>query len=427
MLEDVPCADLPAVLETPDSVRDGEARARAIGGNRRRRLALTATMRTFSGRTVALLESRQSDELAGMVTRLGRHAGARAGGPRAARASDDVGPLLARHRRRVTSPMAVVLTGAGVTALFAEAERRGAPRGGAPGAGEHDDRLPGTEAAGRAQAARSERPVFQRPSRTRRASCSMRSPRRTATAVPSLLLHYGERNRALTAALTARGALVEDVCLYEWALPEDLAPLHDMVAPRGRRATIDALLVTSQIQFRHLLEIAGRAGLAEALVGALNEHVIVGAVGPVCAAALRAGGVVPDVMPASPNSASLRRRRGRLLRADRSPGGILNVTSTAARWPSADAHRLLRAFRRLLHALGARRCAGRVHLRWIWSRCGAQGLIVGVPILIGSLLRIPLGLLSDRLGGRRVGLALLAVSLRPAHDRLAGAGHICRY
>ena len=36
-----------------------------------------------------------------------------------------------------------------------------------------------------------------------------------------------------------------------------------------------------------------------------------------------------------------------------------------------------------------------------------KGLIVGLPILTGSLLRIPLGLLSDRFGGRRVGLALL--------------------
>jgi NNP family nitrate/nitrite transporter-like MFS transporter len=44
---------------------------------------------------------------------------------------------------------------------------------------------------------------------------------------------------------------------------------------------------------------------------------------------------------------------------------------------------------------------------------GLKGLVVGVPILIGSLLRIPLGLLSDRLGGRRVGLALLLVLTAP--------------
>lgn len=36
-----------------------------------------------------------------------------------------------------------------------------------------------------------------------------------------------------------------------------------------------------------------------------------------------------------------------------------------------------------------------------------KGLVVGIPILMGSSLRVPLGLLSDRLGGRSVGLALL--------------------
>jgi len=36
-----------------------------------------------------------------------------------------------------------------------------------------------------------------------------------------------------------------------------------------------------------------------------------------------------------------------------------------------------------------------------------KGLMVATPILSGSLLRIPLGLLSDRFGGRRVGIAML--------------------
>ena len=36
-----------------------------------------------------------------------------------------------------------------------------------------------------------------------------------------------------------------------------------------------------------------------------------------------------------------------------------------------------------------------------------KGLMVAIPILSGSLMRIPLGLLSDRFGGRRVGIAML--------------------
>ncbi len=44
---------------------------------------------------------------------------------------------------------------------------------------------------------------------------------------------------------------------------------------------------------------------------------------------------------------------------------------------------------------------------------GLKGLVVGLPVLTGSLLRIPLGMLSDRIGGRRVGLALLCFLFLP--------------
>jgi NNP family nitrate/nitrite transporter-like MFS transporter len=42
-----------------------------------------------------------------------------------------------------------------------------------------------------------------------------------------------------------------------------------------------------------------------------------------------------------------------------------------------------------------------------------KGLVVGVPILSGSLLRLPVGLLSDRLGAKKVGIALLAFLFAP--------------
>lgn len=44
---------------------------------------------------------------------------------------------------------------------------------------------------------------------------------------------------------------------------------------------------------------------------------------------------------------------------------------------------------------------------------GQKGLMVAIPILSGSLMRIPLGLLSDRFGGRRVGLAMLCALFVP--------------
>jgi NNP family nitrate/nitrite transporter-like MFS transporter len=44
---------------------------------------------------------------------------------------------------------------------------------------------------------------------------------------------------------------------------------------------------------------------------------------------------------------------------------------------------------------------------------GQKGLMVAIPILSGSLMRIPLGLLSDRFGGRRVGLGMLCALFVP--------------
>jgi MFS transporter, NNP family, nitrate/nitrite transporter len=42
-----------------------------------------------------------------------------------------------------------------------------------------------------------------------------------------------------------------------------------------------------------------------------------------------------------------------------------------------------------------------------------KGLMVAIPILSGSLLRIPMGLLSDRYGGKRIGIAMLAFLFLP--------------
>jgi NNP family nitrate/nitrite transporter-like MFS transporter len=46
-------------------------------------------------------------------------------------------------------------------------------------------------------------------------------------------------------------------------------------------------------------------------------------------------------------------------------------------------------------------------------QAGLKGLLIGIPVLTGSLLRVPLGMLSDRFGSRRVALALLAFLIVP--------------
>lgn len=42
-----------------------------------------------------------------------------------------------------------------------------------------------------------------------------------------------------------------------------------------------------------------------------------------------------------------------------------------------------------------------------------EELVVAVPILAGSLLRVPVGVLTDRFGGKRIGAALLAFLFLP--------------
>ena len=113
------------------------------------------------------------------------------------------------------------------------------------------------------------------------------------------LVHYGERNDAATTGLRSRGAAIDELCLYEWRLPEDVAPLEKLIGEivDGR---VDAIAITSQIQIRHLFEIADKLGRRDALADALNRKAVVAAVGPVCATALRSFGVIPHVQPSHP-------------------------------------------------------------------------------------------------------------------------------
>lgn len=46
-------------------------------------------------------------------------------------------------------------------------------------------------------------------------------------------------------------------------------------------------------------------------------------------------------------------------------------------------------------------------------QAGLKGLLVGIPVLTGSLLRVPLGILSDRYGGRRMAIGLLLFLVAP--------------
>ncbi len=119
-----------------------------------------------------------------------------------------------------------------------------------------------------------------------------------------LLFHYGERSDALAETLLAREAVVEEQWLYRWHLPEDTSGLERLVTDIIEGG-VDALAITCQIQFRHLFQIAERLELSGDLVRALNERVVVAAVGPTCHAILQVHGVDVHVMPDHPKMGPL--------------------------------------------------------------------------------------------------------------------------
>ncbi|MBI3953366.1 MAG: uroporphyrinogen-III synthase [Chloroflexi bacterium] len=119
-----------------------------------------------------------------------------------------------------------------------------------------------------------------------------------------VVVQYGERNALLGEALRARGARVEELCLYEWLLPEDVGPLRALVKDvTGGR--VDAVAFTSQVQARHLFQVAAGLGQAPELAAALNNHTVVASIGPTCTAALRRFGVEPQVVPEHPKMGHL--------------------------------------------------------------------------------------------------------------------------
>lgn len=119
-----------------------------------------------------------------------------------------------------------------------------------------------------------------------------------------LLFHYGERSEALAETLVARQAVLDERWLYRWQLPEDRSGLEQLVR-RIVAGELDALAVTCQIQFRHLLQVADGLGLSSDLIRTLNERMVVGAVGPTCRAILQVYGVDAHVVPEHPKMGPL--------------------------------------------------------------------------------------------------------------------------
>jgi uroporphyrinogen-III synthase len=114
---------------------------------------------------------------------------------------------------------------------------------------------------------------------------------------------YGEANRRLCAALTARGASVQEIATYRWALPEDTGPLERLIEALARSA-VDAVVFTSAVQVKHLFAVAERMSRTAELP-ALLRGLIVASIGPVCSRALEERGIAPTFEADPPKLGSL--------------------------------------------------------------------------------------------------------------------------
>lgn len=121
---------------------------------------------------------------------------------------------------------------------------------------------------------------------------------------PVLLFHYGERSATLAETLRARHVVLSECHLYRWLMPEDTRGLAALVTSLIG-GEVDALVITCQVQFRYLMEVARQGALASALIEALSTRVVVAAMGPTCHATLQVHGAPVHVMPEVPKMGPL--------------------------------------------------------------------------------------------------------------------------
>jgi uroporphyrinogen-III synthase len=252
---------------------------------------------SFRGARVAVLEARLAAEAASLVRRLG---GEPVTAPALAEVDVDAGDDVVRFIERleaVPGSMAVFLTGAAVNRLFAVAERLRCQAALQEALRKTVTIVRGPKPAG----ALSRHGVS--------AGVAVPAPFTTAEVLSTLeqqpvagrvvaVVHYGERNDLIVGWLESHGAQAVELMLYEWQLPADIGPLSNAVDD-FIAGTLPIVAFTSQVQVRHLLDVAGGARRG-ALVEALSRSVLVGAIGPTCAVACAAAGLHHVVVPDQP-------------------------------------------------------------------------------------------------------------------------------
>ncbi|HEY7420080.1 MAG TPA: uroporphyrinogen-III synthase [Ktedonobacteraceae bacterium] len=257
----------------------------------------------FQQARIALLETRMGHEMVDLMRRRGGNPYSIPSVREQPIENKETVSALIDHLAQHSIQIAIFLTGVGVKALFHEAEQL--------------ERLPEllTALHNITIVCRGPKPAAALKRYEIPVNISAQEPYTTQQLLQALgtvelkdkgiaVVHYGERSTAFTQALHARGATLEELCLYEWQLPEDITPLrtlvHDVIAQR-----VDAVVFTSQVQARHLFAVATDMQLASALSTALNKDTLVASIGPTCTDALLSYGVTPHIIPEHPKMGHL--------------------------------------------------------------------------------------------------------------------------
>jgi uroporphyrinogen-III synthase len=106
----------------------------------------------------------------------------------------------------------------------------------------------------------------------------------------------GRDTPEITTRLEAAGATVSTIPVYRWTKPEAGSRVADLIE-KCCEGQIDAITFTAAPQVRYLMEMADSAGSAGALIDALNDGIVVGCIGPVCASAAQQEGIRDPVVP----------------------------------------------------------------------------------------------------------------------------------
>jgi uroporphyrinogen-III synthase len=246
----------------------------------------------MKAKVVAILETRAGAHLAELIQRRG-------GVPMLAPALQEVPDVdpqvvqsLLEEWRREPFQCCIFQTGVGTRALFSATDTAGSTR--------ELKRL----LADSIVAVRGPKPTAELNARQVRIDLKAPSPFTTDTLLTVLsdlslsnarilVQRYGATNQELASGLQARGARVQEIATYRWALPTNAQPLIDVLNAIAT-GKVDVVVFTSAVQMHNLYAVAEKMGNSQQLAGQLNRT-IVASIGPVCSRALRSYGVNPQL------------------------------------------------------------------------------------------------------------------------------------